>query len=117
MLLRDLTDVILANCEPSSVSDEQLISVAGDSVKVEAQRTKATHKAAVVETAIKTCRQCKDVSQSTPEENMPTRPKAIVPAGVAQSDSSDDRDNDVRSKTTKSSEGWNIDKTEIVAKK
>ena len=117
MLLRDLTDVVLANCEPSSLSDEELVSVAGDPVEVKEQRTKATHRAAVLETAIKTCRQCKDVSKSTPQKDMPTRLKAVVPVSVVQSDSSDDKDNDVRSKTPESSEGPCVDKTELVAKK
>jgi hypothetical protein len=123
VLLRDLTDLVLANCEPSGLSDEELISVAGDSVEVKGQRTKATHRAAVLETAIKTCRQCEDVSQPTPQKNilLPARPKAAagaaVPAAVAQSDSSDDKDSDVRSKTPESSEGRYVGKTEIAAKK
>ena len=67
-LLRDLPDLILSSCDPSSLTDEQLEAVAGESEEVKEQRTKAVHRVAALEAVIQTCRQYKGISRSTPQK-------------------------------------------------
>jgi len=66
VLLRDLPSLILSSCDPSSLSDEELEAVAGESEEVKEQRTKAIHRVAALEAVIQTCRQYKGISRSTP---------------------------------------------------
>lgn len=73
MLLRDLPDLILSSCDPSSLTDEQLEAVAGESEEVKEQRTKAVHRVAALEAVIQTCRQYKGISRPTPQKLTPSR--------------------------------------------
>lgn len=73
VLLRDLPDLVLSSCDPSSLSDEELEAVAGESEEVKEQRTKAVHRVAALEAVIQTCRQYKGISRSTPQELTPSR--------------------------------------------
>ena len=68
VLLRDLPDLILSSCDPSSLTDEQLEAVAGESEEVKEQQTKAVHRVAALEAVIQTCRQYKGISRSTPQK-------------------------------------------------
>lgn len=99
VLLRDLTDLILANCEPSNLTDEELESVAGESAEVKEQRNKAVHRIAALEAIIATCRQYKGISQSTPQKSVPVQSSSSSSTGVTGPDTSDDEDSDVQSKT------------------
>jgi hypothetical protein len=89
VLLRDLTDLTLANCEPSNLSDEELESVAGESTEVKEQRSTAVLKTAALEAVIKTCRQYKGISQSTPQKSMPQPSNGTAAASVTDPYSSD----------------------------
>jgi hypothetical protein len=71
--LRDLPDLILSSCEPSSLSDEQLEAVAGESEEVKEQRAKAIQTIAALESVLQTCRQYKGTSRSTPQKATPSR--------------------------------------------
>jgi hypothetical protein len=82
VLLRDLTDLTLANCEPSNLSDEELESVAGESTEVKEQRSTAVLKTAALEAVIKTCRQYKGISQSTPQRSIPQPSNGTAAASV-----------------------------------
>jgi hypothetical protein len=73
VLLKDLPDLILSNCDPSSLTDEQLEAVAGESAEVKEQRNKAVHRVAALEAVIQTCRQYKGISRSTPQKLTPSR--------------------------------------------
>jgi hypothetical protein len=76
--LRDLPDLILSSCDPSSLTDEELEAVAGESEEVKEQRTKAVHRVAALEAVIQTCRQYKSISRSTPQKIMPSRTGDIL---------------------------------------
>lgn len=99
VLLRNLTDLMLANCEPSNLTDEELESVAGESAEVKEQRNKAVHRIAALEAVVTTCRQYKGISQSTPRKSMPAQSNGPSYAGVTGPDTSDDEDSDVHSRT------------------
>lgn len=71
ILLRNLPDLILAGCDPSNLSDEQLEAVAGESAEVKDQREKAIHRIAALEGIIQTCRKYKGIAQSTPQKITP----------------------------------------------
>lgn len=94
VLLRDLTDLILANCEPSNLSDDELESVAGESAEVKEQRNKAVHRIAALEAVIKTCREYKGINQSTPQKSLPMQRSGSGSASVVDSDASDDEESD-----------------------
>jgi hypothetical protein len=93
VLLRDLPDLILSSCDPSSLSDEELEAVAGESEEAKEQRTKAVHRVAALEAVIQTCRQYKGISRSTPQKLAPSRtaatPKDDVPAPKASTNHAD----------------------------
>lgn len=99
VLLRDLTDLILANCEPSNLTDEELESVAGESAEVKEQRHKAVHRIVALEAVVTTCRQYKGISQSTPQKSVPVQSNGSLSAGVTESDTSEDEDSDAQSRT------------------
>jgi hypothetical protein len=90
--------------------------LAEESTKFKEQRTKAAHRVAVLEAAIKTCRQYKGVNHSTLKKGMPAWHRPF-PASVVHSDSSGGKDSDVLSKASKSSEGRPIEKAEAIAMK
>lgn len=94
MLLRDLPDLILSSCDPSSLSDEELEAVAGESEEVKEQRSKAVHRVAALESVIQTCRRYKGISRSTPQKLTPGRtvdnPKNDSPAPKISADFADD---------------------------
>lgn len=58
--------MVLASCEPSDLSDEELESVAGEAAEVKEQRNTATVKVAALESVLRTCRQYKGIDLSTP---------------------------------------------------
>lgn len=78
VLLRDLPDLILPSCEPSSLSDEQLESVAGESEEVKEQRIKALQRVGALEAVIQTCRHYKGTSRSTPQKIMSGRTESTT---------------------------------------
>jgi hypothetical protein len=89
-----LTGLTLANCEPSNLSDEELESVAGESAEVKEQRSTAVLKTAALEAVIKTCRQYKGISQSTPQKSVPKLSNGAAVADVADPDIPDDEEDD-----------------------
>lgn len=99
VLLRDLTDLILANCEPCNLTDDELESVAGEFTKVKEQRNQAVHRIAALETVIKICRQYKGINQSTPQKSVPVQSNGSSLPGVTVPDTSDDGDSDAYSST------------------
>jgi hypothetical protein len=93
VLLRDLPDLILSSCDPSSLTDEELEAVAGESEEVKEQCIKAIHRVAALEAVIKTCRQYKGISRSTPQKIMPSRTGNILRDDAPASKASAERVN------------------------
>ena len=112
VLLRDLTGLILANCEPYNLSDQELESVAGESAEVREQRNKAVHRIAALESVIKTCRQYKSINHSTPQKSVPGQSNGSSSAGVTGLDTSNDGDSDVYPRTSEALSKQYIDKTQ-----
>jgi hypothetical protein len=112
VLLKDLTGLILANCEPSNLSDQELESVAGESAEVKEQRNEAVHRIAALETVIKTCRQYKSINHSTPQRGVPVQSNGSSSAGVTGPDTSNDGDSDVYSRTSEALSKRHIDETQ-----
>jgi hypothetical protein len=70
VLLRDLPNLVFSNCEPSSLSDEELEAVAVELAEIKEQRATAIHRAAALEAVISTSRQYRCTSQPTPQKGM-----------------------------------------------
>ena len=106
--MRDLPDLILSSCDPSSLSDEQLEAVAGESEEVKEQRAKAVHRVAALEAVIQTCRQYKGISRSTPQKLTPSQavahPIDAVHAPKASADSIGDTSLQVSADTSNDEE-------------